>query len=45
MSSADEVLVDHPRRGRGIAFPTTEEREAYEPGHRLKLAKLAKAIA
>ncbi len=32
--------ADDARRGWGIAFPTREEREAYEPDERMKLARL-----
>jgi hypothetical protein len=35
-----EAYADDARRGWGIAFPTVNEREAYEPERRLELAKL-----
>src|SRR4051812_15359653 len=35
-----EAYADDDRRAWGIAFPTTSERDAYEPSHRLALARL-----
>jgi hypothetical protein len=35
-----EAYADDARRAWGIAFPTVAEREAYDPEHRMKLAKL-----
>jgi hypothetical protein len=35
-----EAYADDARRGWGIAFPTVEERGAYDHAHRLKLARL-----
>jgi hypothetical protein len=35
-----EAYADDARRGWGIAFPTTEERAAYEPSARLELARV-----
>jgi hypothetical protein len=35
-----EAYADDARRGWGIAFPTVEERSAYDPAHRLKLARV-----
>jgi hypothetical protein len=40
-----EAYADAARRGWGIAFPTVEEREAYDPEHRMKLAKLGELTA
>jgi hypothetical protein len=40
-----EDYADGARRGWGIAFPTTEERDAYDPGYRMKLAKLGELTA
>ena len=37
-----EAYADDDRRGWGIAFPTAEERHAYDPEDRLKLAKLGR---
>jgi hypothetical protein len=37
-----DAYADDARRGWGIAFPTVEERNRYEPGRRLQLAKLGK---
>jgi hypothetical protein len=37
-----DAYADHTRRGWGIAFPSVEERAAYDPGRRLELAKLGK---
>jgi hypothetical protein len=37
-----EAYADDARRGWGIAFPTVDERDAYDPGRRLELAKLGK---
>ncbi len=37
-----EAYADDARRGWGIAFPTVEEREAYDPGRRLALASLGR---
>ena len=34
------AYADDARRGWGIAFPTPEEREAYDPGTRMRLARL-----
>jgi hypothetical protein len=35
-----EAYADDARRGWGIAFPTVEERDAYDPERRMKLARL-----
>jgi hypothetical protein len=35
-----DAYADDARRGWGIAFPTAEEREAYDPERRLRLARL-----
>src|SRR4051794_10033589 len=35
-----EAYADDARRGWGIAFPTVEERDAYDPARRLALARL-----
>lgn len=35
-----DAYSDDARRGWGIAFPTTEERAAYDPGRRMAVAKL-----
>jgi hypothetical protein len=35
-----DAYADDARRGWGIAFPTVEERDAYDPGVRLALARL-----
>jgi hypothetical protein len=35
------AYADDDRRGWGIAFPTVAERDAYDPGRRLALARLA----
>lgn len=35
-----EAYADDARRGWGIAFPTVEERDAYDPSARLRLARL-----
>ena len=40
-----EAYADDARRGWGIAFPTVEERAAYDPEHRMKLAKLGELTA
>jgi hypothetical protein len=37
-----EAYADDARRGWGIVFATVEERDAYDPGRRLGLAKLGK---
>ncbi len=37
-----EAYVDGARRAWGIAFPTVDERNAYDPARRLDLAKLGK---
>jgi hypothetical protein len=37
-----EAYADDSRRAWGIAFPSTDEREAYEPARRLALARLGK---
>jgi hypothetical protein len=37
-----DAYADDTRRGWGIAFPSVEERDAYDPGCRLALAKLGK---
>jgi hypothetical protein len=37
-----EAYADHERRGWGVAFPTVEERLAYDPEDRLKLASLGR---
>jgi hypothetical protein len=39
------AYADDARRGWGIAFPTVEEREAYDPSHRMKLAKAGELTA
>jgi hypothetical protein len=39
------AYADDARRGWGIAFPTVEEREAYDPSHRMKLAKVGELTA
>ncbi|HWK28989.1 MAG TPA: hypothetical protein VNS09_20675 [Solirubrobacter sp.] len=39
------AYADDARRGWGIAFPTVEERDAYNPAHRRKLAKLGPLTA
>ena len=40
-----EAYADPARRGWGIAFPTAEERDAYDHRHRMKLAKLEELTA
>ena len=40
-----EAYADDARRAWGMAFPTVEERDAYDPGRRLKLAKLGELTA
>jgi hypothetical protein len=35
-----EAYADAERRGWGIAFPSAEEKAAYDPAHRLRLARL-----
>src|SRR3954470_3747533 len=35
-----EAYADDARRAWGLAFPSIEERDGYDPTHRLKLAKL-----
>jgi hypothetical protein len=37
-----DAYADDARRAWGIAFPSVEERDAYEPGRRLDLAKVGK---
>jgi hypothetical protein len=37
-----DAYADDARRGWGIAFPSEEERAAYDPQHRMALAKLGK---
>ncbi len=40
-----EAYADDTRRGWGIAFPTVEGRDAYDPAHRLALAKVGPLTA
>ena len=40
-----EAYADDARRAWGIAFPTVAERDAYDPSHRLALAKLGELTA
>ncbi len=40
-----EAYADDARRAWGMAFPTVEERDAYDPERRLKLAKLGELTA
>jgi hypothetical protein len=40
-----EAYVDDARRAWGMAFPTVEERDAYDPARRLKLAELGELTA
>jgi hypothetical protein len=37
-----DAYADDARRGWGIAFPTVEDRAAYDPAHRLALARLGR---
>jgi hypothetical protein len=39
------AYADGARRAWGMAFPTVEERDAYDPAHRLNLAKLGELTA
>src|SRR3954452_13315677 len=40
-----EAYADDARRAWGMAFPTVEERDAYDPAHRLALAKVGELTA